>query len=39
MQPPSPCAITVNLTVADSGIEGLMAGGRAKSMRTVDIDL
>jgi PhzF family phenazine biosynthesis protein len=39
MQPPSPCAITVNLTVGGSGIEGLMAGGRAKSMRTVDVDL
>ena len=39
MRPPSPCAITVNLSVGESGIVGLMAGGSAKSMRTVRVDL
>jgi PhzF family phenazine biosynthesis protein len=39
MRPPSPCAITVNLTLNEFGIAGLMAGGRAKSMRTVCVDL
>jgi PhzF family phenazine biosynthesis protein len=39
MQPPSPCAITVNLTLEESAIAGLLAGGRAKTMRTVGVDL
>lgn len=39
MHPPSPCEITVNLTLQASGIVGLMAGGRAKCIRTVHVDL
>jgi len=39
MQPPSPCAIAVNLTLKESAIAGLLAGGRAKAMRTVGVEL
>lgn len=39
MHPPSPCAITVNLTREDLEIVGLMAGGRAKALRTVCVAL
>lgn len=39
MQPPSPSVITVNLKLEQSSIVGLMAGGRAKSMRTFDVEV
>ena len=39
MQPPSPSVITVNLKLEQSSIVGLMAGGRAKSMRTFNVEV
>ena len=39
MSPPSPCAIKVNLDIRDGRIEGLMAGGRARSVDVVRIEV
>ena len=39
MHPPSPSVITVNLKLEQSRIVGLMAGGRAKSMRVVRVNV
>ena len=39
MQPASPSVITVHLRLKDGSIEGLMAGGRAKSMRTMAVEV
>ncbi|WP_034299538.1 PhzF family phenazine biosynthesis protein [Herbaspirillum sp. RV1423] len=39
MQPPSPSVIKVRLTVDDGGIRHLMAGGRARAMRLIRLDV
>ncbi|MEX6503349.1 PhzF family phenazine biosynthesis protein [Pseudomonas zhanjiangensis] len=39
MQPPSPSVITVDLQLAQGGIERLLAGGRARTMHELTLEL
>jgi hypothetical protein len=39
MQPPSPSEITVNLNLEDGKINGLIAGGKAKVMKSLTVSI